>query len=95
LINYLQVRVRSLTLAHVYLRFKGDITTIPPDLLQDVGQLTKANSIEGNKKSVKVVYTKSTNLLKDGSMDTGQVAFKDSRQVKKISVPERLSVFDC
>ena len=60
--------VDKLSSAHVYLRINGIsnangnsarntntiLDEIPPDLVEDVAQLTKANSIEGNKKSVKV-----------------------------------------
>jgi len=63
---------------------------IPEDLLTDCAQLTKANSIEGNKKdNVTVIYTPWSNLRKDGSMAVGQVGFKDPRMVKKILVPAR------
>jgi hypothetical protein len=52
------------------------------ELLTDCAQLTKANSIEGNKKdNVTVVYTPWSNLKKDGSMAVGQVGFKDQRKV--------------
>ena len=48
----------------------------------DCAQLTKANSIEGNKKdNVTIVYTPWSNLKKDGSMAVGQVGFKDQRKV--------------
>ncbi|KAI9867204.1 MAG: hypothetical protein M1813_009482 [Trichoglossum hirsutum] len=64
--------------------------TIPKDLLIDCAQLTKANSIEGNKKdNVNVVYTPWSNLKKDGSMAVGQVGFKDPKKVKKILVEKR------
>jgi predicted ribosome quality control (RQC) complex YloA/Tae2 family protein len=82
--------VDKLSSAHVYLRFDGDLEDIPAQLLMDVAQLTKANSIEGNKQSVKVIYTRASNLLKDGSMDVGQVSFKQTKGlVKRISVQER------
>ncbi|GJC86182.1 coiled-coil domain-containing protein 25 [Colletotrichum liriopes] len=46
---------------------------IPEPLLVDLAQLTKANSIEGNKKdNVTVIYTPWSNLKKDGSMEVGQ-----------------------
>ena len=52
------------------------------ELLIDCAQLTKANSIEGNKKdNVTIVYTPWSNLKKDGSMAVGQVGFKDQRKV--------------
>lgn len=52
-----------------------------PELLTDCAQLTKANSIEGNKKdNITVIYTPWSNLKKDGSMAVGQVGFKDQRK---------------
>ncbi|KAJ8125855.1 hypothetical protein O1611_g7783 [Lasiodiplodia mahajangana] len=53
-------------------------------------QLTKANSIEGNKKdNITVIYTPWSNLKKDGSMAVGQVSFKDPRKVKRILIAQR------
>jgi hypothetical protein len=55
---------------------------IPAELLTDLGQLTKANSIEGNKKdNITVIYTPWSNLKKDGSMAVGQVSFHDQKKV--------------
>ncbi|PUU79740.1 hypothetical protein B9Z19DRAFT_1124721 [Tuber borchii] len=82
----------KLSSAHIYLRLPegSDWESIPQDLLTDCAQLTKANSIEGNKKdNVNVVYTPWSNLKKDGSMAVGQVGFKDQRKVKKILVEAR------
>ncbi|EGS23557.1 uncharacterized protein CTHT_0002520 [Thermochaetoides thermophila DSM 1495] len=63
---------------------------LPQELLNDLAQLTKANSIEGNKKdNITVIYTPWSNLRKDGSMDVGQVGFKDPKKVKRILVPTR------
>jgi hypothetical protein len=63
---------------------------ITKELLTDLGQLTKANSIEGNKKdNVTVIYTPWSNLRKDGSMAVGQVSFKDPRMVRRIFVIQR------
>ncbi|KAI6782599.1 uncharacterized protein J7T54_003611 [Emericellopsis cladophorae] len=78
--------------AHIYLRMKEGETwdNLPQDLLVDLAQLTKANSIEGNKKdNIAIIYTPWSNLKKDGSMDVGQVSFKDQRKVKRILVPQR------
>jgi hypothetical protein len=56
------------------------------ELLTDCAQLTKANSIEGNKKdNVTVIYTPWSNLKKDGSMAVGQVGFKDQRKVSSVT----------
>ena len=66
----------------------------PPvaELLADCAQLTKANSIEGNKKltgRVKVVYTPASNLLKTGAMTTGQVGFKVNNLIAYTTVEAR------
>ncbi|RYO89672.1 hypothetical protein DL766_004064 [Monosporascus sp. MC13-8B] len=82
----------KLSSAHIYLRLpEGESwESIPADLLADLAQLTKANSIEGNKKdNVTVIYTPWSNLKKDGSMAVGQVSFKDPRKVKRVLVPQR------
>ena len=56
----------------------------------DCAQLTKANSIDGNKKdNVTIVYTPWSNLKKTGSMATGQVGFKDNKLVMKVLVETR------
>ncbi|KAK4162280.1 hypothetical protein QBC43DRAFT_322181 [Cladorrhinum sp. PSN259] len=84
--------VDKLSSAHIYLRLREGETwdTIPEELLTDLGQLTKANSIEGNKKdNVTIIYTPWSNLKKDGSMAVGQVSFKDPRKVKKILIAQR------
>ena len=74
----------KLSSAHVYLRMAPGQAwdALPADLLADLAQLTKANSIEGNKKdNVAVIYTPWENLRKDGSMDVGQVSFHDPKRV--------------
>jgi len=84
--------VDNLSSAHVYLRLKTGESwkSIQKDLLEDCAQLTKANSIEGNKKdNVTVIYTPWSNLRKDASMATGQVSFHDPKMVKKTLVPVR------
>ncbi|KAI1083786.1 coiled-coil domain-containing protein 25 [Whalleya microplaca] len=84
--------VDKLSSAHIYLRLNDGDTwdAIPQDLVTDLAQLTKANSIEGNKKdNITVIYTPWSNLKKDGSMAAGQVSFKDPRMVKKVLVPTR------
>ncbi|ROW03671.1 hypothetical protein VMCG_05483 [Cytospora schulzeri] len=82
----------KLSSAHIYLRLREGETwdNIPEPLLTDLAQLTKANSIEGNKKdNVTIIYTPWSNLRKDGSMAVGQVSFHDDRKVKKVLVRER------
>lgn len=87
-----QFHVDKLSSAHIYLRLREGETweSIPEPLLTDLGQLTKANSIEGNKKdNITVIYTPWSNLKKDGSMAVGQVSFKDNKKVKRILVAQR------
>ncbi|KAK0107293.1 Coiled-coil domain-containing protein 25 [Cadophora gregata] len=82
----------KLSSAHIYLRMKEGESweSIDEGVLTDCAQLTKANSIEGNKKdNVTIIYTPWSNLKKDGSMAVGQVGFKDPRKVKRILVPQR------
>ncbi|PTB66130.1 DUF814-domain-containing protein [Trichoderma citrinoviride] len=76
--------VDKLSSAHIYLRMQPGQTwdNLPEPLVMDLAQLTKANSIEGNKKdNVTIIYTPWSNLKKDGSMDVGQV--------KRVLVPHR------
>ncbi|CAK7209329.1 hypothetical protein SCUCBS95973_000402 [Sporothrix curviconia] len=89
-----QVRDK-LSSAHIYLRLpEGDSwDDIPEDLVKDLAQLTKANSIEGNKKdNITIIYTPWSNLKKDGSMAVGQVSFKDQKKVKRVLVAQRENV---
>ncbi|EFW23375.1 hypothetical protein CPSG_01274 [Coccidioides posadasii str. Silveira] len=84
--------VDNLSSAHVYLRLNEGQSweNIPQDLLEDCAQLTKANSIEGNKKdNVTIIYTPWSNLLKTASMATGQVSFHNPKLTRKIFVPAR------
>ncbi|KAL6355963.1 hypothetical protein LRP88_09547 [Fusarium phalaenopsidis] len=84
--------VDKLSSAHIYLRMKEgqQWDALPEELVMDLAQLTKANSIEGNKKdNITVIYTPWSNLKKDGSMAVGQVGFKDQRKVKRVLVPQR------
>ncbi|KAG0085548.1 Coiled-coil domain-containing protein 25 [Podila epicladia] len=86
--------VDKLSSAHVYLRLSVDQTwdNIPSALLDDLAQLVKANSIEGNKKNnLTIIYTPWANLNKNGSMDVGQVSFKNNKQVKRVYVAERIN----
>lgn len=57
--------ITQLSSAHVYLRLPKGMTwqSIPTALLEDLGQLTKANSIEGNKKkNITIIYTPWSNI---------------------------------
>ncbi|KAI5285714.1 hypothetical protein KEM54_000355 [Ascosphaera aggregata] len=78
--------------AHIYLRLRKGETwdNIPEALLKDCAQLTKANSIEGNKKdNITIIYTPWSNLRKTGDMATGQVSFHNHKLVKKVFVQTR------
>ncbi|EEB06347.2 DUF814 domain-containing protein [Schizosaccharomyces japonicus yFS275] len=67
-----------------------DWTAIPEDVLIDCAQLTKANSIQGNKmKNVVIIYTPWANLKKTGDMAVGQVSFKNPQLVKRVHVAAR------
>ncbi|KAJ9081646.1 hypothetical protein DSO57_1012315 [Entomophthora muscae] len=86
--------VDKLSSAHVYLRLPigSDWKDIPEMLLNDLAQLTKANSIEGNKKSnVTIIYTPWSNLKKTGDMAVGQVTFHNPRLVKRVHVEKRVN----
>ncbi|KAI9189627.1 hypothetical protein H9P43_001060 [Blastocladiella emersonii ATCC 22665] len=72
---------------HVYCTSWDDI---PEVLLQELGQLTKANSIEGNKKDNQtIIYTPASNLKKTGDMATGAVSFHSNKLVKRVYVQTR------
>lgn len=84
--------VDNLSSAHVYLRLepgeKWD--QIPEAILVDCAQLTKANSIQGNKRdNVTVIYTPWRNLRKTKGMADGEVGFKNEKSVKKIHIQFR------
>ncbi|CAG8594744.1 5829_t:CDS:2 [Paraglomus occultum] len=84
--------VDKLSSAHVYLRLQPDQTwdAIPSELLNDLAQLVKANSIEGNKmNNITVVYTPWYNLKKTAEMDVGQVkriniASRDNKIINRL-----------
>ncbi|KAE8397566.1 hypothetical protein BDV37DRAFT_265419 [Aspergillus pseudonomiae] len=87
--------VDNLSSAHVYLRLRDSESwdNIPQPLLEDCAQLTKANSIEGNKKdNITIIYTPWSNLMKDGSMATGQVSFHNPKLVRKVFVRQRENI---
>lgn len=84
--------VDKLSSAHVYLRMPAgmDWERIPPALLEDLGQLTKANSIQGNKqKNVQIIYTPHANVMKRGDFATGTVSFHNERKVKRFLIKDR------
>lgn len=52
--------------------------------------MTKANSIEGNKRdNITVIYTPWSNLKKTKGMADGEVSFKSQKKVKKIHIQTR------
>jgi|Transcript_37969 hypothetical protein len=78
--------------AHIYLRLKpGEgMEALSDDVIEEAAQLTKANSIEGNKlDDIRVVYTPWSNLKKTQGMDVGQVGFHDNKKVKRVTVAKR------
>ncbi|KAH3684574.1 hypothetical protein WICPIJ_004464 [Wickerhamomyces pijperi] len=84
--------VDNFSSAHVYLRLnEGEQwDSIPEEILIDCCQLTKANSIEGNKRdNITVIYTPWANLKKTKGMADGEVGFKNSKKVKKFHVQTR------
>lgn len=75
--------------AHVYTRLGSGLSfdTMPEELIREAAQVTKCYSIEGHKlSSVVVVYTPARNLLKDGSMEVGEVGFRNSKLVRRVCV---------
>lgn len=82
----------KLSSAHVYLRMPSGMTWegIPEKLLDDCGQLVKANSIEGNKRNdLAIIYTPASNLKKTGDMAVGQVSFHRDKAVRRFRVATR------
>mmetsp|Transcript_18926 Transcript_18926/g.32807 ORF Transcript_18926/g.32807 Transcript_18926/m.32807 type:complete len:208 (-) Transcript_18926:823-1446(-) len=80
--------------AHVYLRLlPGEtIDSLSTEVLTDLAQLTKHNSIEGSKKnSISIVYTMASNLKKSGDMDVGQVSFHHTKDVRYIKVETKVN----
>ncbi|KAE8541069.1 hypothetical protein D1P53_002423 [Cryptococcus gattii VGV] len=89
--------VDKLSSAHVYLRQPdgqphGEWDQLPAALVNDLAQLVKANSIEGNKKdNITIIYTPFTNLKKTGDMPVGQVSFHSDKKVKRVSIIIRIA----
>ncbi|RKP36569.1 hypothetical protein BJ085DRAFT_43634 [Dimargaris cristalligena] len=84
--------VDKLSSAHIYLRMTPGQTwdNLPQALLIDLGQLTKANSIEGNKNDdITIIYTPWSNLKKTGDMAVGQVSFRKHHLVKRVHIETR------
>lgn len=86
--------------AHIYLQLlpeqqaqKFEDLDIPEELLMQLAQLTKANSIKASKlNNVTIIYTPVSNLHTDGTMDIGTVTFKNQKRVKRIAVAKKDNV---
>jgi len=86
--------VDGLSSAHIYLRppepqLPGEVTldidNIPKDVLDEICQVTKENSISGSKaESVNIVYTPWYNLKKEAGFADGQVTFHNSKLCRYI-----------
>lgn len=95
--RYIWFHVDNFSSAHLYLQLsptqqlaKFEELTLNEYLLQQIGQLTKANSIKGNKANhVNIIYTPVNNLRTDGTMDVGTVAFINPKKVRRIHVSKR------
>lgn len=80
--------------AHIYLQLsdeqqceKFEDLILPQALLDQIGQLTKANSIKANKlNNISIIYTPVDNLRSDGSLDTGTVTFVNPQKLRRIHV---------
>ncbi|KAK4048166.1 hypothetical protein OIO90_005930 [Microbotryomycetes sp. JL221] len=90
------VHVDKLSSPHVYIRIDRSkdcawtYKTLPPQVMMDAGQLVKAGSIAGNKKdNVTILFTPTSNLLKDNSMSTGAVSFHNPQMVHRFHVPTK------
>nr|CAG4715817.1 unnamed protein product [Naegleria fowleri] len=87
--------VDNFSSAHVYLRLKPGqtINDIPKEVIEDLAQLTKYNSIQGKKEQqVKVIYTMASNLKKTGDMDTGEVGFFDRKAVRHVIIQKNKEI---
>lgn len=69
--------------AHLYLRtqpWMGTWDKLPEPIVNDVAQLTKANSILGNKKdNVTIIYTPASNVYSQGDFATGSGGWRRLR----------------
>ncbi|OBA21162.1 hypothetical protein METBIDRAFT_41978 [Metschnikowia bicuspidata var. bicuspidata NRRL YB-4993] len=83
--------------AHLYLQLsqeqqltKFEDLQVDADLLQQIAQLTKANSIKANKlNNITIIYTPVDNLRSDGLMDTGTVTFVNPQKIKRVHVTKK------
>lgn len=83
--------------AHLYLKLdpeqqnkKFEDVKLDEDLLMQIGQLTKANSIKANKlNNITIIYTPVDNLQSDGLMDVGTVTFVNPQKIKRIHIAKK------
>lgn len=83
--------------AHLYLQLRPeqqstnfDTLKVEDDVLMQIAQLTKANSIKGNKlNNITIIYTPVDNLKTDGLMDVGTVTFVNPQKLKRIHVSKK------
>lgn len=83
--------------AHLYLQLDPELQAVnfedlklDENLLVQIGQLTKANSIKANKlNNITIIYTPVDNLRTDGSMDTGTVTFVNPQKLKRIHIAKK------
>jgi hypothetical protein len=66
------------------------IDDVNPEVIAEMCQLVKNNSIEGSKASkVDIIYTEFSNLRKTQTMETGAVTFFEQKLVRKVKNVER------
>lgn len=89
--NHLWFHVKDLSSAHLYLQYE-DFNNVPQELLTIIGQLTKFNSIKGNKlPSVKIIYTPVYNVYNSNTslQDKGIVSFHNENLVKTYEIGKK------
>lgn len=89
--NDLWFHVKDLSSAHIYLQHE-DFNNVPQEILNIIGQLTKANSIKGTKlPSVKIIYTPVYNVYNSNTslQDKGVVSFHNENLVKTYEVGKK------
>lgn len=87
--NDVWFHVDKFSSAHVYARLPEGMNfrNMPKDFIEEMAQLTKSKSIEGNKvNNVTVIWTYASNLLKTGDMDVGTVSFHNNKDVLRTVV---------
>lgn len=83
--------------AHIYLQLSPeqqstafDKLKVDEDVLMQIAQLTKANSIKASKlNNITIIYTPVDNLKTDGLMDVGTVTFVNPQKLKRIHVSKK------